>query len=102
MSWDYEFMLKDVLAALRAQLPHVKTDPKYEEAFRIGIANWRHHYSSLILADVTKEIRARGIRLQVLPRILSLLRTDPALMPAIATRGWFHVWRNLLKPRPTG
>ena len=102
MSWDYEFMLKDALTALRAQLPHAKAVPKYEEAFRIGMANWRRHYSSLILADVTKEIRARGFRLQVLRRTLSLGRTDPALMPAIARRGWFHVWSRLLKPRPTG
>jgi len=85
MSFDYGFLLKDVLDALRVQWPHVQGQAKYEEAYQIGVKNWRTHYSSLLFNNAVKETKRTG-PLKPLQQAMRMVALNPATVPALARR----------------
>ena len=86
MSYDHDFLLRDVLDALKVQWPHASKSPVYAAAYSAGVNNWKRHYGSQILSQVTSDIRTGGFRPLALRRMVTALRIDPSLFPIIARR----------------
>lgn len=77
MSRDAVLMLDATLAVLRAQQPHVITDPQRAADYAEAVGRWRHCYGERLIVRFRTALRARAWR-TLLVTAFHLLRLYPA------------------------
>ncbi len=77
MSCDLRLMLGTVLRVLRAQEPHVRTDPRRREARQAGLAIWKAYYGDELLRQVKADLRTPGAWGRAVREAMTLFRYAP-------------------------
>ena len=80
MSRNSAHMLRDAMAAFRAQQRYVSEHPEYAAAFREGRRVFRHYYGDKLVHDIRVNLRERRWR-QVTAGALALARLYPQTIP---------------------
>lgn len=81
-SGDAGKMLRETLAAMRRQRPHVKRDARLRRAYRDGRRHWKAYYGELLAAQAGESWHERHRR-QALREAVLLARYRPSALPRI-------------------
>jgi len=90
-------MLKSAMRVLRSQWPHVRDEPSYLRACRLGVRFWRDYFGGLVLARLRNNIGEKQWRqagknllmlVMFLPQWLAAWSMETALRMALLR----HVW----------
>jgi hypothetical protein len=81
-SGDAGKMLRETLAAMRQQRPHIKRDARLRRAYREGRRHWKAYYGELLAAQAGESWRERR-RGQALREAALLARYRPSALPRL-------------------
>jgi glycosyltransferase involved in cell wall biosynthesis len=84
-SGDAGRMLKQTLAAMRQQRPHVKAEPELRRAYREGVRNWKRYYGDLLAAQARESLREHRFG-DALREAALLARHRPGALPRLLGR----------------
>jgi hypothetical protein len=79
-SGDAGKMLRETLAAMRRQRPHLKRDARLRRAYREGRRHWKTYYGELLAVQAGESWR-QGRRRQALGEAATLARHRPTALP---------------------
>ena len=83
MSFDWQRMLRGVMATLAEERPFVRGIPVLESAHAEGIAHWRSSIGGPLADTVRRQLSAPGERLHGLRGLVDLFRFAPGIVPRV-------------------
>ena len=84
-------MLRATLLALGAQRDYIKSNKKYEEAYKTGKRYWRNYWGNLLMCKVINKVKARQL-VAALRAMVVLMRYPPNLQVFMRYAGKFLIY----------
>jgi glycosyltransferase involved in cell wall biosynthesis len=77
---NYRLCLRSSVEVLHGQQRYVKDHPQYKPALRAGLANWKRHYSKMMIDNLRRRVADHGISWEVIQQSLSIIRYNPQFL----------------------